>query len=228
MSTNNPSVHYIDSGKIAPTGDHSNCIRFWANIKSQHAAVYGPQSAYNFAACNEHGIRMEGRGWDRDSAANGQQDGVDYNPGSRAIVMLVGGEDILTPQLQNCVNDFANEAYARGMVRPLKAHSDFVATSCCGDNGRALVARINAGDTSTEPSGKKKGSDVLIVGTTDGKWYVVNDEGGSYECGNGVAYALGVVAGVPTLPNQDPLAKVGICLVLAKAAKNSLVIAGKV
>ena len=145
MPTNNPSLHYIDAGHCAPTGDHANCERFWSNIKIQHADEYGPNSAYNFAVCNAHGIVMEGRGWGRDSAANGQQGGVNYNPGSRAMVMLVCGDDVLTTQLQQAVDQFAQDAYARGMQPPLKAHSDFVATTCCGDNGRALVAQVNAG-----------------------------------------------------------------------------------
>jgi hypothetical protein len=146
MPTNNPSLHYIDGGHCAPTGGHENCERFWAGIKAQHSATYGDESAYNFAICNAHGIRMEGRGWDRSSAANGQENGVDYNPGSRALVMLVCGDDDLTPQLKAGVNAFAHEAVEQhGMEWPLKAHSDFVATTCCGDHGRALVAEVNAG-----------------------------------------------------------------------------------
>jgi hypothetical protein len=143
---NNPSLHYIGAGKIAPTGDHANCERFWENIKAQHAATYGPNSAYNFSACNAHGIRMEGRGWNRDSAANGQENGVNYNPGSRALVMLIGADDVITPQLERAVAAFADEAIRyHGMEHPLKAHSDLVATGCCGDNGRAVVAAYNAG-----------------------------------------------------------------------------------
>jgi hypothetical protein len=106
---------------------------------------------------------MMGRGWNRDSAANGQQDGVDYNPGSRAIVMLVGGDDILTVQIHEGVDAFYREALSRGMEAPLKAHSDFVATSCCGDNGRALVATINAGDTPLPPV---EGDEEMVLYTT--------------------------------------------------------------
>lgn len=143
----NPSLHYIGSGRIAPTGDHVNCERFWQNQIAYHAANgYGDESAYNFSGCNEHGIRMEGRGWGRDSAANGVDDDPEIeNLGSRALVMLIGSDDVITAQLERCVREFTEEAYLRGMSRPLRPHSDYVSTSCCGDNGRALVDRINAG-----------------------------------------------------------------------------------
>jgi hypothetical protein len=140
-----PAIHYLGVVGTAANQDHARCAAQWERIKAERASEYGPDGAYNFGACI-HGTTYVGRGWDRDSAANGQQGGVNYNPGSRALCALVGTDDEWTPELERACADFAEEAFARGYPRPLKAHSDFVATACCGDNGRDFIRRFNAGE----------------------------------------------------------------------------------
>jgi hypothetical protein len=144
-----PAIHYLGVVGTAANSDHARCAAQWERIKAERADEYGPDGAYNFGACI-HGTTYIGRGWGRDSAANGQQAGVNYNPGSRALCALVGTDDIWTPELEQACADFANEAFARGYPKPLKSHSDFVATGCCGDNGRAFIRRFNAGEIREE------------------------------------------------------------------------------
>lgn len=142
----NPSVHYLGvEGETTLWGDHSQCEAQWRRIQSERSDEYGPLGAYNFGGCNSHGIRMVGRGWDMDSAANGGENGIWYNAGSRALCILVGTEDVITPQCQEMIRVFANEAVdEHGMQWPLRGHSEFVATSCPGDHLRAVITNINA------------------------------------------------------------------------------------
>jgi len=141
----NPSVHYLGVVGTAGNADHARCAAQWERIKSERSNEYGPDGAYNFGACI-HGERFIGRGWDRDSAANGVQDGINYNPGSRAICALVGTDDAITPELERAIADFATEAVEQhGLDWPLRPHSSYVATACPGDGLRDFIDRFNSG-----------------------------------------------------------------------------------
>lgn len=113
--------------------------------------------------------------------------------------------------------------YSHRAIRPDQGsqHSDFISIPewelMVGTSG---VANIN------QPSGGKASS-MIIVETSDGNWNLVNDDGGSYVCGPGVAYALGV-SGVPVVRGQDPINLVGIKISLAKAKKDGITLLTKV
>lgn len=175
----NPSIHYLGVEGATTQLEHADCITQNARIMAERSDIYGDQGAYNFQLCNSHGIRFEGRGWDRSSAANGQGDytGIDYNPGSRAMCLLVGTDDVITDQCVAGIRDFANEAVDQhGMQWPLRSHSEFVATSCCGDPARDAVAQVNADHAGTTPTPKLKQEEpvyslVTAAGAT--AWYMV-------------------------------------------------------
>ncbi len=142
----NPSIHYLGVEGATTLQDHDACVAQNARIMAERSDIYGDQGAYNFQMCNSHGIRFEGRGWGRDSAANGIGDynGVNYNVGSRAMCVLVGTDDEITDVCEAGIRAFANEAVAEhGMQWPLRGHSEFVATSCPGDHLRVVVADVN-------------------------------------------------------------------------------------
>jgi hypothetical protein len=177
-----PAIHYLGVIGRAANEDHSKCAAQWERIKAERASEYGPDGAYNFGACI-HGERFIGRGWNRDSAANGQQNGVNYNPGSRALCALVGTDDVITRELQEAVREFAEEAFARGFPPPLKGHSDFVATGCPGNAMRAVIDMFNAGEFEEEEPVKpfyitKKSDSQVGIWVTDGMWkrHVLPDE----------------------------------------------------
>lgn len=117
-----------------------------------------------------------------------------------------------------------NGWYSHRAIRPDSGaqHSDFISVPewdlMVGTSG---VANVGG------PVSGKKGCGMIIVSTTDGAHYLVNDEGGSVECGPEIAYALGV-SGVPVVPNQPVLAKIAICLSLAKAKKDGVSLLTKV
>jgi hypothetical protein len=132
-------VHYVGAGQVAEA-NHVRCSSQWDRIKRQHLAAGYSDVAYNFGVCN-HGHWFEGRGWGRDSAANGPG----HNGGSRAIVWLGGTDDTPTQGALSVISQFAHQAFARGLVPPLRPHSSYVPTSCCGDWLRAWIDRFNAG-----------------------------------------------------------------------------------
>jgi hypothetical protein len=113
--------------------------------------------------------------------------------------------------------------YSHRAIRPDAGsqHTDFISIPewelMVGTSGTPAV---------DQPTGQK-GCDMLIVETTDGVWHLVNDEGGSFDCGPGVAYALGT-SGVPVVRNQQPLALIGIKVSLAKAKKDGINLLAKV
>jgi len=151
----NPSIHYLGVEGSTSQQDHAQCIAQNARIMAERSDTYGDEGAYNFQLCNSHGIRFEGRGWGRDSAANGigDYDGVDYNVGSRAMCVLVGTDDEITDAAIAGIRAFANEAvHDHGMQRPLRGHSEFVATSCPGDHLRSVIDVVNAHHDAPAPA----------------------------------------------------------------------------
>lgn len=168
----NPSIHYVGVEGAIALQDHAQCVAQNARIMSERSDIYGDQGAYNFQLCNTHGIRFEGRGWGRDSAANGIGDynGVNYNVGSRAMCVLVGTDDEITAVCQAGIRAFANEAVnEHGMQWPLRGHSEFVATSCPGDHLRVVVADVNTHHDVPAPPPPIQGLDNMdfLVGQFD-------------------------------------------------------------
>ena len=142
----NPSIHYIGSN-VGSMTDHARCVATWNGIVRQHQGEYRPSPAYNFGVCNTHGQFFVGRGWELDSAANGPG----QNRGSRALLVMVGPDDIITPTCERVVGEWAREAVNNhGMQWPLRPHSSYVPTACPGDQLRAIINKINSGTTGEE------------------------------------------------------------------------------
>lgn len=140
----NPSLHYLGVEGATTRQNHEDCVAQNARIKAERSDEYGPDGAYNHQMCNSHGVRFDGRGWDRDGAANGGENGIWYNAGSRSLCVLVGTDDVITDVCKAGIRAWANEAISRGMQWPLRGHSEFVATSCPGDHLRVVVQEVNA------------------------------------------------------------------------------------
>lgn len=116
--------------------DHAQCEADWAGVIAQHAAQgYTPAPAYNWAACT-HGVRFEGRGWGRLSAANGT---TEANRDYWAVVALNAPGDTPSPALLDMLAGLIDEA-PDVESRSVRPHSDFFATQCCGDEIRAWIA----------------------------------------------------------------------------------------
>lgn len=115
--------------------DHAQCEADWAGVIAQHARQgYNPSPAYNWGAC-QHGVRFEGRGWGRKSAANGT---TEANRDYWAVVALNAPGDTPSPELLATLATLIDEA-PDVEARVVKPHSDFFPTACCGDEIRAWV-----------------------------------------------------------------------------------------
>lgn len=182
MSTNNPSVHYLGVVGVAANQDHSRCHAQWERIKGERSDEYGPKGAYNQGGCI-HGQEFEGRGDNVSGLANGQQGGVDYNPGSRSICIMVGTDDYIPPECSELIRHWTHRQVDQvGKEWPLLSHSDFVATMCCGDPLRDTVAWINLFPGglpgSTPVFNNEKGDDMIRSGKNwDGSTFAVNLSG---------------------------------------------------
>lgn len=217
----NPSVHYIGAD-VGTLNDHNRCIALWEGIKRQHLQEYGPNTAYNFSICNDHALFFVGRGWDRDSAANGVDDDPEIeNLGSRALLVMVGPNDEITLQCQNGIRAWANDAVDNhGMSWPLRGHKTYVATSCPGDKLMEVIREINLNHGgSTPPETVYHDEDFMIISTNENppKFHLATSMGVD-QCSQELAAAM-VFSGASWLKNQDPLAVLGIAIEIAQARR---------
>lgn len=113
-------------------GSHDRCAGIVRGYQSFHMDGNGwSDIAYSSLVC-PHGVRFEGRGPGVRTAANGSNDG---NSASLAICYVAGDRDPLTELARLA---FLDEAARFGV--PLdRVHSDWVPTSCPGDELRAWV-----------------------------------------------------------------------------------------
>jgi hypothetical protein len=134
----NPTVHW-EAGAPPPPQPFIEALR-WADIKRQHLAKGYHDIAYNHGV-GDSGTLLTGRGWDRDSAANGTDaNGVNHNPGSRCICWLGGPGYLPSRAALATIRAWVAEARRRGYTAAVVPHSYWVATQCCGDFLRAWMA----------------------------------------------------------------------------------------
>lgn len=116
-----------------PPADHTGCVALVDQIARLHASKGSTgHTFYNWLYCN-HGQRLKGRGWERQSGANGTSQanrdywaccwlgGPGHTPSQAAFAVLAG---------------LIVEAPGASVARP---HSDFYATSCPGPDLTAFA-----------------------------------------------------------------------------------------
>jgi hypothetical protein len=107
----------------------------WEQIRAQHKSLGYFDIAYNHGT-GDSGTLLTGRGWDRDTAANGPG----HNAGGRTIVWLGDNAHIPSPAALRTIVAWKAEAWKRGYTGQLVPHSFFVPTQCCGDYLRGWLA----------------------------------------------------------------------------------------
>jgi hypothetical protein len=123
------------AARFAATTDHNRCASLWRGFQAWHMDGRGWQDiAYNWGAC-PHGVRYEGRGRGRRSAANGTNSG---NARSEAICYIAGAGDPLTDPAKHA---FLDAAAASEGGRMRWDHSDWKSTECAGDPIRGWEAQ---------------------------------------------------------------------------------------
>jgi len=122
---------------------HRTCAARVRAIQRYHMEEKGwLDIAYNHLFCR-HGFVFVGRGFGARSAANGT---AESNDQYFAVCFLgddsVGRADV-TPEAQRALRQLIREYRRRyPAAQEVRPHSDFVATSCPGDELRALISAL--------------------------------------------------------------------------------------
>lgn len=135
-------IHYL--GTPYSFGDHAHCAGYVRGLRASHLANKAENYsdiAYNELVC-EHGVRFEGRGYNKRTGANGN---ATLNATHYAVCALLGSSGSTEPtQAQLHGLRDAIEAYRQhgGAGLEIRGHRDGYATSCPGG---PLYAWVQAG-----------------------------------------------------------------------------------
>jgi hypothetical protein len=131
-------IHYEGTG--VPEVTHSKCAGRWTAIRNSHLANVKEgysDVAYNWAVC-QHGYIFEGRGWGKQTGANGSQI---LNRPHNAILWMGGdgGVTVPSPAAVDAIRELIQYLRAKGAGNDILGHRDGYATSCPGDPMYSLV-----------------------------------------------------------------------------------------
>lgn len=131
-------IHY--EGTSVPVEAHTKCAGRWTQIRNSHLANTAEgysDVAYNWAVCN-HGVIFEGRGWGKQTGANGSQA---LNRPHNAILWMGGTSGVTVPSDAAVAAIKGLVAYlrSRGAGKDILGHRDGYATACPGDAMYGLV-----------------------------------------------------------------------------------------
>lgn len=131
-------IHY--EGTHVPEVDHSKCAGRWTAIRNSHLANTAEgysDVAYNWAVCN-HGTIYEGRGWGKQTGANGSQA---LNRPVNAILWMGGSSGVTVPSAAAVasIKELIRNLRSKGAGTFIGGHRDGHATSCPGDAMYSLV-----------------------------------------------------------------------------------------
>lgn len=131
-------IHY--EGTHVPEGAHSSCATRWNMIRNSHLANTAEgysDVAYNWAVC-QHGTIYEGRGWGKQTGANGSQS---LNRPHNAILWMGGSSGVVTPSAASVasIKELIRYLRSKGAGNEILGHRDGYATSCPGDPMYSLV-----------------------------------------------------------------------------------------
>lgn len=164
-------VHY--EGTPVPVVAHSKCAGRWTAIRNSHLAnpTEGYSDvAYNWAVCN-HGTIYEGRGWGKQTGANGSQA---LNRTHNAILWMGGTTGVVTPsgEAVASIKELIRYLRSKGAGTDILGHRDGYATSCPGD---AMYSLVKSGKLEPTEEDEMEPIDVWAYKTTgetrDAYWF---------------------------------------------------------
>lgn len=128
-------VHYDGSNQGLAGKDHKACQAYWKNTRKFHM---GPARGwvdigYAYSVC-PHGIVLEGRGWQRQQAA--QPGG---NSTWTSCTFMSGPDEKPTQKQIDAFLELRADLRGKGLGAAVRPHSAFVSTSCCGNILRGLI-----------------------------------------------------------------------------------------
>jgi len=128
------ALHYDGSNRNLANKNHRECVAYWKWCRGFHMKTRGwADIGYSFGVC-PHGFVFEGRGWNREQAAQPGGNTTYYS-----ITLMCGPSDRI-PQVQiDTVNLLIGLMKSKGVSTVIKGHSNFYNTSCPGDKIRSLM-----------------------------------------------------------------------------------------
>lgn len=141
-------VHYNDKPPMHfASKPHSACREYWKNTRTFHMNGRGWRDiGYSFAAC-AHGIVMEGRGWQREQAA--QPGG---NTTWTSVTFMSGeGEHPTAAQIE-AFRELRAWLRGKGLAAAISYHGRFISTSCPGSVLRGMVTSGALAGSPSKPS----------------------------------------------------------------------------
>ena len=143
-------VHYDGSNQGLAGKSHDSCRAYWKATRKFHM---GPARGwrdigYSFAVC-PHGIVMEGRGWQREQAA--QPGG---NTTWTSVTFMSGDSEKPTDAQVNAFRDLRAWLRGKGLASAISYHGRFISTSCPGKILRGMVTdgKLAGAPTKGSPS----------------------------------------------------------------------------
>jgi hypothetical protein len=142
-------IHYDGSNRGLADKGHSACRTYWKNTRRFHMGNSREwrDIGYSFGCC-PHGIVLEGRGLNRQQAAQPGGNSTWYS-----VTFMSGPTEHPTNAQLKAFRELRSWLRHKGVAAAIKPHSAFVSTSCCGDILRKLIH-----DGTLAAGGKKKRS----------------------------------------------------------------------
>lgn len=140
-------VHYDGSNLGLARKAHSACRAYWKATRKFHMGPRGwLDIGYSFGVC-PHGIVMEGRGWQRQQAA--QPGG---NTTWTSVTFMTGDAEKPTDAQVNAFRELRAWLRGKGLAAAISYHSRFISTSCPGKILREWVTsgRLAGAPTNTD------------------------------------------------------------------------------
>lgn len=130
-------IHYDSGNQRLASKPHSECIAYWNRTRSFHT---GPSRGWRDVGyswyCCSHGYVIEGRGLNREQAAQPGGNSTYYS-----VTLATGPTDEVTAAQINAVRQLREWLMepATSIRGTVKGHRDFIATSCPGDKAYRMV-----------------------------------------------------------------------------------------
>jgi hypothetical protein len=120
-------VHYDGSDQGLAGKPHSACVDYWKRTRLFHMHTRGwLDIGYSFGAC-PHGMVLEGRGLDREQAAQPGGNTTWYS-----VTLMSGPGEHPTDKQITAVRELRAWLIGKGLAAAVRGHRDFVSTDCPG------------------------------------------------------------------------------------------------
>ncbi|MCW2904943.1 MAG: N-acetylmuramoyl-L-alanine amidase family 2 [Streptosporangiaceae bacterium] len=132
---NGIACHYDGNNQSLAKKTHAACRDYWARTRKFHmgSSRGWADIGYSFMVC-PHGIVLEGRGLNKQQAAQPGGNSTWYS-----VTFGSGDAEKPTDAQVKAFRELRSWLRGKGVGSPIKPHSSFISTSCCGGILRGLI-----------------------------------------------------------------------------------------